>query len=959
MADLPPQYNPQEVEETRYQWWESQGLFQADADPTRTPYTIVIPPPNVTGILHMGHALNNTIQDILIRWKRMQGDNALWIPGTDHAGIATQNVVEKALAKEGKRRQDLGPEAFVQRVWQWKEQYGNTILYQLKRLGASCDWRRTRFTMDEGLSEAVREVFVRLYKRGLIYRGPYIVNWCPRCQTALSDEEAPRRETQGKLYHIKYPLAGGSRLEAGGKSEKNQPRASSLEPRTTFIEVATTRPETMLGDTAIAVHPKDRRYKALIGTYALLPLVNRRLPIIADEAVDRAFGTGAVKVTPAHDPVDFQLGTKHNLQCIDVMTDDGRLANIEDVPAAYRGLDRFDCRSKLIVDLEQQGYLGAIDEHVHNVGHCYRCHTVVEPRLSPQWFVKMKPLAEPAIQAVKHGTIQFVPKRWTKVYLNWMEDIQDWCISRQIWWGHRLPVYYCSQCVQGSRLKVQGKGRRASNLEPRTLNQPGIIVSKSRPAACPKCGNVDLKQDEDVLDTWFSSWLWPLSTLGWPKKTADLASFYPTSTLVTAQEIIFFWVARMIMAGYFCMQRPPFAKVYIHGTVRDITGKKMSKSLGNIIDPLDIITQYGADALRYTLVTATAIGQDVFLSEERFTAGRNFANKLWNATRFVLSQTSASGEWRVASGERLARHSSLITHHSTVPDRWILSRLQRTIERVTASLDALLLNDAATALYDFLWHDVCDWYVEIAKVQLQQPKLKAGTLALLRHTLETSLRLLHPVMPFVTEELWQHLQGFKVEGSRLKGKAPPRTLNLEPRTSIMVAPWPKADVKQVDAAAESHMERLKDVVSAIRTTRAELNVPPDRKPPVHLISPQSSLRAFFESQQPLLQMLAGVGDVHVTAQMPKPKDAAITIIDGMEVILPLAGLIDVAKERARIEQRVAELTKHLRQAEARLKDANFTGKAPAEIVQGARDRKAQLEETLKKTTEHLAVLQAM
>ncbi|MBI3996470.1 MAG: valine--tRNA ligase [Candidatus Omnitrophica bacterium] len=958
--ELPSQYNPQTVEESRYQWWEAQGLFQADVDPTRKPYTIVIPPPNITGILHMGHALNNTIQDILIRWKRMQGFNALWVPGTDHAGIATQNVVERALAKEGKTRQDLGRDAFIQRVWQWKEQYGNTILYQLKRLGSSCDWRRTRFTMDEGLSEAVLDVFIRLYNDGLIYRGNYIINWCPRCQTALADEEAPRKDTQGKLYHIRYPIEGQGAGDGGqGKKKSHAPRLTPHAPD--FIEVATTRPETMLGDTAIAVHPKDKRYKALIGKHAILPLVNRKISIIADEQVDKAFGTGAVKVTPAHDPVDFQLGKKHGLEFINVMTDDAHMTN---VPKAYEGLDRLDCRSKLIVDLEQQGFLGAIDEHQHNVGHCYRCHTVVEPRLSPQWFVKMKPLAKPAIEAVKKGKLKFSPERWTKVYLNWMENIEDWCISRQIWWGHRLPVWYCNNCSQGQGAGDRGQGKIPTHAPRPAPHAPelGVIVSKSKPATCPQCGNVDLKQDEDVLDTWFSSWLWPFSTLGWPNKTKDLDYFYPTDTLVTAQEIIFFWVARMVMAGYFCMKDLPFSNVYIHGTVRDITGKKMSKSLGNIIDPLDIIKQYGTDALRYTLITSTAIGQDIFLSEERFTAGRNFANKLWNATRFVLAAGDAGGEAPAARPEsrrdsRRARTDGGVSQAAgpaaiTVPDRWILSRLQHTVMAVTKSLDACLFNEAATALYDFLWHDFCDWYLEIAKVQLQHQapstKQQETTKAILVHVLETGLRLLHPVMPFVTEELWQQLQ-----------HTAHSTQHTDKAVSIMKAAWPKPDKKLIDDEAESQFERFTAVVGAIRTTRAELNVPPDRKPPVHLITQHAALRSFFESQQSLLKTLAGVGEVHVAAKAQKPKDAASAVVDGIEVILPLAGLIDVDKERARKQQQVEELTKHLQQAEARLKDRHFTEKAPAEVVQGARDRKTQLEETLKKTAEHLAVLQAM
>jgi len=916
MTNLPPQYNPKDVEETRYQWWESQGLFQADVDPKRTAYTIVIPPPNVTGILHMGHALNNTIQDILIRWKRMQGFNALWVPGTDHAGIATQNVVEKALAKEGKKRQDLGRDAFIQRVWQWKEQYGNTILYQLKRLGSSCDWRRTRFTMDEGLSEAVLEVFVRLYEQGLIYRGNYIINWCPRCQTALADEEAPRKETLGKLYHIKYPIDG-----APGK----------------FVEVATTRPETMLGDTAIAVHPKDKRYKSFIGKQATLPLVNRKLPIIADEAVDKAFGTGAVKVTPAHDPVDFQLGKKHKLEFLNVMTDDAHMTN---VPKPYEGLDRYDCRSKLIVDLEQQGFLGPIDEHTYNVGHCYRCHTAIEPRLSPQWFVKMKPLAEPAIKAVKSGKLTFSPARWKKVYLNWTENIEDWCISRQIWWGHRLPVWYCDACLTKDGAKVERAGQ-ADNVTGEAKpfaasgKQPGVIVSKTAPEKCPDCGSVTgLHQDEDVLDTWFSSWLWPFSTLGWPKQTKDLEYFYPTATLVTAQEIIFFWVARMVMAGYFCMKELPFRRVYIHGTVRDMTGKKMSKSLGNIIDPLDIIKEYGTDALRYTLITATAIGQDIFLSEERFAAGRNFANKLWNATRFVLSQTAGTAPGHLPPKSDLS-----------IPDRWILSRLQYTIERVTKSTVGFLFNDAATALYDFLWHDFCDWYLEISKVQLaQKTEDRRQTSDILVHVLETSLRLLHPIMPFVTEELWQRL---------------PKRAGAATIKSIMIAEWPKVSKKFMDEEAEAQFERFRQVVTAIRTTRAELNIPPDRRPPVCLVAKDAVVRAFFEAQGVLLRALAQVSNVSVTPQAAKQKDAASAVVDGIEVLLPLAGLIDTEKEAKRLQQRVAELTHYVARTESRLSDPQFIGKAPAEVVEQTRTQLAQAHDTLKKLNEYLSVLQSM
>ena len=956
MPELPPHYTPKDVEEARYQWWESQGLFHADPDPSRPSYTIVIPPPNVTGILHMGHALNSTIQDIIIRAKRMQGYNALWVPGTDHAGIATQNVVEKALAKEGKRRQDLGREAFVQRVWTWKEKYGDTILYQLKRLGASCDWRRTRFTMDQGLSDAVAEVFLRLHKKGLIYRGQYIINWCPRCQTALANEEAPRQETKGKLYHIRYPLASSSKPHA---SSSKKPAAGSLQPAT-WIEVATTRPETMLGDTAIAVHPKDTRYKALVGRHAILPIVNRRLPIIADELVDRKFGTGAVKVTPAHDPADFAMGKKHKLEFLNVMTDD---AHMTGVPAPYDGLDRFDARSKLIIDLEKLGLLGRIDEYVHNVGHCYRCHTAVEPRLSPQWFVKMKPLAAPAITAVKNGTITFSPPRWKKVYLNWMENIEDWCISRQIWWGHRLPVYYCQNCtrraaVDSPQSTVHSKTKTVDR-GPWTVDPRGVIVSQTRPSKCPTCGSADLRQAEDVLDTWFSSWLWPLSTLGWPKRTKDLTAFYPTNTLVTAPEIIFFWVARMIMAGYFCMGKPPFTKVYIHGTVRDLTGKKMSKSLGNIIDPLGIIDRYGTDALRYTLITATAIGQDIVLSEERFAAGRNFANKLWNATRYVLARES-SGEWRVTSDEKRksTHHSSLVTRHSSVPDRWILSRLQRTIMRVTKSMDDFLFNDAANALYEFLWRDLCDWYVEISKVKCQKPNVKSQ--AILVHVLETSLRLLHPIMPFVTEELWQHLKPVTSDQWPVASQRKTLTTRHSPRTtSIMTAPWPKPSKALLDPEAERLFDRFKAVVVAIRNTRAELNVPAESRPHVRLASTQGAVREFFKTHRALLQALASIGTVDVETHRQRVKHAAATVVDGIEVLIPLEGLIDPNKERQRVHQRVQELTKHLAQLDGRLKNQQFTRKAPKGIVDQARTKRRQVHDTLKKFADHLDLLQSM
>jgi len=913
MADLPPKYDPASVEERLYKQWESHGLFRATPDPSQQPYTIVIPPPNVTGILHMGHALNNTIQDILIRYKRMQGFNTLWVPGTDHAGIATQNVVERALAKEGKRRQDLGREAFVKRVWQWKDQYGNTIIRQLKRLGASCDWTRTRFTMDEGLSEAVLEVFVRLYEQGLIYRGKYIINWCPRCQTALADEEAPRKETHGKLWHIRYPIVADT-----------IPKTKSKTPLTEII-VATTRPETMLGDTAVAVHPKDKRYKALIGAQILLPIANRKLPIIADEAVDREFGTGAVKVTPAHDPADFQLGKAHNLEFINIMSDDAHMTH---VPMAYEGLDRFECRKKLLGDLEREGFLVKVEDHLHNVGHCYRCDTVVEPRLSLQWFVKMKPLAKPAIAAVKKKQIVFTPARWTKVYLNWMENIQDWCISRQIWWGHRLPVYYCEACGE----------------------EKSVIVSKTRPEICPRCRSTRLRQDEDVLDTWFSSWLWPFSTLGWPKPTPDLQYFYPTDTLVTAPEIIFFWVARMIMAGYVCMGKLPFRQVYIHGTVRDLTGKKMSKSLGNIIDPLDIIQQFGTDALRYTLVTSTAIGTDVFISEEKFIVGRNFANKLWNATRYLLATDAQAITRPLPPAKDLASED----------DQWILSRLQHTIDAVTRELDHFRFHEAASAIYEFVWHDVCDWYLELSKIiavtvaavlleEMGVPTKTAEdarfrqqaeqTRTVLAHVLSTSLRLLHPFMPFITEELWTHL----------------RPANASP--SVMIAPWPTVDKTYFNYEAEKAFEQFQQVVTGIRMTRIELNIPVNEQLKLSIVAASVDTQKLFKDRLAKLRFLAGIDEIRfLNERKPVMEAARICVDSNIDIYLHYSGLLNVAKVRERLAKQAETLAAQLHGVVTRLANQEFTSKAPAEIVEGEKTKQTQLQTTLERLKNHLAAL---
>ncbi len=917
MAELPPAYSPKDVEERLYRQWESQGLFHAEPDAARTPYTIVIPPPNVTGILHMGHALNSTIQDILIRFTRMQGANALWVPGTDHAGIATQNVVEKSLVKEGKRRQDLGRDAFVQRVWQWKEQYGSTIITQLKRLGASCDWSRTRFTMDEGLSEAVAEVFVRLYEKGLIYRGHYIINWCPRCQTALADEEAPRKETHGKLYYIKYPLAQAPYTPY---------------PTPLFLIVATTRPETMLGDTAVAVHPKDKRYKALIGATALLPIVNRELPIIADESVDPTFGTGAVKVTPAHDPADFAMGKKHTLEFLNVMTDDARMTG---VPPSYDGLDRFECRRKLIEDLQAQGVLEKIEDHLHNVGHCYRCDTVVEPRLSLQWFVKMKPLAKPALEAVKKKTITFTPARWTKVYLNWMENIQDWCISRQIWWGHRLPVYYCEQCVTRARVhSPQSMVHSQKSIDYRlsTMDCTGVIVSKTRPERCPACRSTDLKQDEDVLDTWFSSWLWPFSTLGWPAKTKELAYFYPTNTLVTAPEIIFFWVARMIMAGYFCMGKPPFTQVYIHGTVRDLTGKKMSKSLGNIVDPLEIIEKYGTDALRYTLIAATSVGQDVFLSEEKFVIGRNFANKLWNVSRFLLSLDATAPHRPLPAPKEL----------TALEDRWILSRLQHTTAQVTKSLKEFRFSEAAQAAHEFVWHDLCDWYVELIKPPTGQ-RGEPAQLAILAHVLETSLRLLHPFMPFITEELWQHFRG---QGTGDRGQT----------GSIMRASWPKLEKPFVNAAAESQMALFQSIVKAVRDLRHEYLIPSGKTLNIAVNARTRQEAELIQTGLPRFQRLAEMTVEAVGVRLARPERSIPIPINASEIYVRVGEAIDLAKEQQRLTQQVAQSTQQLNGVTTRLSNKAFCAKAPADVIEREREKQAQLRATIQRLNDHLAAL---
>ena len=868
-------YDPKPIEEKWYRFWTERNLFHGDAARGGEPYCVVIPPPNVTGILHMGHALNNTIQDILVRWRRMQGRNVVWMPGTDHAGIATQNVVERALRKEGKHREDLGREAFIERVWQWREEYGNTITRQLRRLGCACDWQRERFTMDEGLSAAVAEVFVRLYEKGLIYRAQYIINWCPRCHTALSDEESEHRDLQGKLYYIRYPV------------EKKSGRRGPA-----YIVVATTRPETLLGDVAVAINPKDKRYRTLKNQRILLPVLGRELAVIEDDFVDPAFGTGVVKVTPAHDPNDFDMGRRHGLTPVNVMNGDGTM-NAEAGP--YAGLDRFECRKRILADLEAQGLIEKIDTHAHAVGHCYRCHTVVEPRLSPQWFVRMKPLAEPAIAAVREGRVRFVPERWTKVYLEWMENIRDWCISRQIWWGHRIPIFYCDGCGH-------------------------VWAAKGAPAACPSCGATALHQDEDVLDTWFSSWLWPFSTFGWPGENPDLKVYYPTHDLVTASEIIFFWVARMIMAGFEFMGDIPFRTVYIHGTVRDDAGRKMSKSLGNSIDPITIIDEFSADALRFSLMMITATGQDVFLSNDKFEIGRNFGTKLWNAARFMEMHTQkAGGAARFEDGVPVR------------PDLWgadehhILARLERAAAACTDHLEKYRFNDASLELYDFVWHQFCDWYVEAAKDVLYgaDEDRRRQVLALMHHVFANSLKLLHPAMPFVTEELW-HAMGYGDADS-----------------TIMTAAWPGSAGALVpggataDAALVQYVEDKHELIRQARALKADYQAAGAAGADYVLKPADADAAARLRQDVASIKAALRAGEVAVD-EAAAPQGVPSAVVKLGTVFMTLTG-VDTAAERKRLQGELEKVAGDLERVSRKLSNEQFVSKAPAEVVERQRD----------------------
>ncbi|MDI6758254.1 MAG: valine--tRNA ligase, partial [Candidatus Omnitrophota bacterium] len=1003
MSEIPSRYNPKETEDKWYKFWEKENFFSANPNPAKKPFCIVIPPPNVTGILHIGHALNNTLQDILIRYHRMKGEEALWMPGTDHAGIATQNVVEKAIAKEGLKRQDLGREKFLEKVWLWKEEYGSTIIHQLKKIGASCDWPRRRFTMDKEYSKAIIEAFIRLYKKGLIYQGSYIINWCPRCQTALSDEEAPHCQIQGNLYYLRYPFAknhatvqrsevnqgvipapvftgvnsagiqrGYDRIDArfhghDKNGKRKLPEAELLQNHSIgqqptandYIIVATTRPETMLGDTAVAVNPKDKKYKKLIGKTLILPLINREIKIIADEMIDMDFGTGAVKVTPAHDPNDYELAKKHGLEFINIMHPDGRLnLNAGD----YNGMDRFKAREVILEDLKELGCLEKVQPHPLSAGHCYRCHTIIEPYLSKQWFVKMKPLAEPAIEAVKKGKIKFYPSRWMKVYLNWMENIQDWCISRQIWWGHRIPVYYCKNCqetgIQKSTLRLHS-GSMVSEVpslsrdevEPSKVDE-GIIVSAAKPDKCPVCGSVDIYQDEDVLDTWFSSWLWPFATFGWPfsmsrcadesahrltgssahRLTDELAYFYPTSVLVTAPEIIFFWVARMIMAGFEFMKEIPFKDVYIHGTVRDIEGKKMSKSLGNIIDPLEIINEYGTDAMRFSLISITSQGQDVFLSKERFEQGRNFANKIWNASRFILMNLEET------TGTSTDLCAFFKKEDLGFINRWILSRFYSTLKEATKYLEAYKFNEAANSLYAFFWHEFCDWYLELAKpimVNKEQSEENKNTQIVMHSVLEKSLRALHPFMPFITEEIWQALKKSKEQ-------------EKESKESIMIQSWPHIQEQMIDKKIEKQAQVLFDVIKEIRNLRSSIDLKPDQKVIISVYPHTKPKYKLIEDNTDLIANLAKLEALKLLTSKVRPIAAISAVTGDIDLYLHFSGLLDINKERDKINKKINEMEKHKNSKEQRIKNPEFLKKAPEEIVKREEESIEELTSSLRR-----------
>ncbi len=861
-------YDHSAVENRLYELWEKNGYFHAEPNPNKPPYCIVIPPPNITGQLHMGHALDNTLQDVLIRYKRMSGFEALWLPGTDHASIATEVKIVEQMAQEGLHKKDIGREAFLERAWEWRRIYGGRIVNQLKKLGSSCDWVRERFTMDEGCNEAVTKVFVDLYNKGLIYRGDRIINWCPDCKTALSDAEVEYEEQNSHLWHVRY--------DAPDKSYS--------------ITVATTRPETILGDTAIAVHPEDKRYTDIVGKHVVIPVLNREIPIVADEYVEMDFGTGAVKITPAHDPNDFEVAMRCNIPVMRVFTDDG---HINGLGGAYEGLTLLDCRKQFVADLESAGALIKVEPYSHNVGTCYRCHTTVEPLVSKQWFVEMKPLAKPAIEAVRNGSIKFVPERFDKTYYNWMENIRDWCISRQLWWGHRIPAFYCDTCGE-------------------------TVVQEKMPETCPKCGGAGLHQDEDVLDTWFSSGMWPFSTLGYPTQTEELKYFYPTSTLVTGYDIIFFWVARMIVFGLDVMKEKPFDTVYVHGIVRDSQGRKMSKSLGNGIDPLEIIEKYGADSLRFSLLTGNSAGNDMRFYWEKVEAARNFCNKVYNAARFVLM--NIGDEQMGAIDQKLLDAS----------DKWILNRLGEVIAEVTANLDAFELGLAAQKVYDFIWTEFCDWYIEMAKPRLygEDAAAKAHVKAMLVRVLGDSMKLLHPFMPFITEELYTHLPNAN--------------------RTIMLSDWPKADAALAYPEVARDMEIVMELIRSIRNIRAEMNVPPAKRISAILVAREDMAQTFTDSAI-YMNRLAGVEDVSVRQDKAGiPANAVSVVCTAVEAFIPLEQLVDIQKERERVQKEIDRMSGEIARAEGKLNNPGFVSKAPQRVVEEEQAKLAAAKEMLEK-----------
>ena len=871
--ELAKTYDPQSVEDRLYKFWVDGGFFHAEADPEKEPYTIVIPPPNITGQLHMGHALDETLQDILIRFRRMQGRATLWLPGTDHASIATEAKIVAAMAEEGLTKEDLGREKFLERAWDWKRTYGGRIVEQLKKLGSSCDWDRERFTLDEGCNKAVNEVFVRLYEKGLIYRGEKIINWCPHCLTSISEAEVDYEDQPGHFWHIRYPFADGSG----------------------YMNIATTRPETLLGDTALAVNPNDERYKDVIGKKVILPIVHREIPVVADDYVEMDFGTGVVKITPAHDPNDFEVGLRHNLEVINVMTDDAKIT--DDYPK-YAGMDRYDARKAIVEDLKAEGALIKVEDYSHNVGACYRCHTTVEPRVSKQWFVKMEPLAKPAIKAVRDGEVKFIPERFDKIYYNWMENIKDWCISRQLWWGHRIPAWYCADCGE-------------------------TIVSKDEPHTCPKCGSAALTRDEDTLDTWFSSALWPFSTLGWPDETNDLKYFYPTNTLVTGYDIIFFWVARMIFSGIEYTGQVPFDTVLIHGIVRDSQGRKMSKSLGNGVDPLVEIEKYGADALRFSLATGNSPGNDMRYIPERVESSRNFANKLWNASRFILMNLPDD------------QKAPYLPKDLSLEDKWILSKYNSLVKDVTDNLDKFEIGVAVQKLYDFIWDIFCDWYIELCKVRLNGDDANAADTAraVLVYVMSGMLQLLHPFMPFITEEIWQSLPH---DGE-----------------SIMVSKWPEYSADLDFAADEAEFERVVKAIRAIRVRRSEMNVPPSRKAKVVI---ESAYADTFNAGAVFFKRLAYAGEVEINQPIDDP--SAVTIItDDAKVYMPLGDLIDFEAERTRLNKERDAVLKDITFVENKLNNPGFVSKAPEKVVAEQRKNLEVYKEKLAMLDERLKALQ--